>query len=313
MRSVRLEGIAFFLLISSTGYAGLPAHLADEMTDHAATLTPRLRDATVLRPATPAVVDLALFELVERAERTVESLVTVELSAVLVAAVIDAGAPAEAVASPVRAALTGEARSFARSQLGPFDDLILRSALRFRVGPFLLKGLLANESMLDPVKSGKRRYALIGGRRTLVAGGAVGIAQFSGGGVRGVRALRRARQRRGERVLSFDMDRASVPQEAIPAAAELLAHLIRRYGRDGGITAYNSGVVGGLAVSRLGFWRARRAGKLSRSGIFHIQGHRFLLNVLRQTNRYRIAAGLHPIEQPPRPRRSTAAARLPVL
>lgn len=317
MRIVRIEGIALLLLVSSTGHAGLPAHLADDPSGRPMLLVPRLRACEALRPATPAVVDLALFELVARAERSVEALATVELPALLVAIAASsdvARSDAAGAAQPLpRAAQpSGEALVFVSTQQGPFDDLILRSALRFRVDPFLLKGVLANESKLDPLRSGKRHYALVGGQRRLVAGGAVGIAQFSGGGARGVLALRRARQRRGELTTGFDLERAAVPQEAVPAAAELLAHLIRRYGRDGGITAYNSGVAGGLAVARLGFWNARSAGKLQRSGIFHIQGHRFLLNVLRETNRYRAAAGLTPMQEPPRPRQR-AATQLPVL
>lgn len=187
---------------------------------------------------------------------------------------------------------------FTRTQHGPFDNSILAAAQRWKLDPFLLKGLLANESKLDPVRYGKRRYAKRKGELVVVAGGAVGIAQFTGSGIRAVNLLRRRRQRDGRRVLLFDSDLAQVPTQAIFAAAELLAHLLKSYGRDGGITAYNSGVVGGLAVYRYGFWRARSAGKLSRVGIYEIQGYRFLLNVLRRANWYRSQAGLPQLEQP---------------
>lgn len=187
---------------------------------------------------------------------------------------------------------------FARTQLGPFDDLILAAALRWQIDPFLLKGLLANESHLDPVQHGKRRYAERGGTRILISGGAMGIAQFTGPGIRAVNALRQRRRRRGEHVLRFDVDRAMQPQEAIPAAAELLAMLLGQFGRDGGITAYNSGVIAGIAVNRLGFWRARRTGKLARVGIYPIQGERFVINVLRRTNFYRKQAGLQGLDPP---------------
>ncbi|MBW2731854.1 MAG: transglycosylase SLT domain-containing protein [Deltaproteobacteria bacterium] len=187
---------------------------------------------------------------------------------------------------------------FAASQHGPFDDLVLSSARHWKLDPFLFKGLLANESRLDPVRFGKRAYSQDDGPRILISGGAMGIAQFTGGGVRAVNLLRRRRSRRGHHVLTFDRDRAFEPTTAVPAAAELLAHLLDRYGRDGGITAYNSGVVGGATVSRYGFWRARHQGKLSRVGIYLIQGERFLLNVLRYTNWFRRQAGLPPLEGP---------------
>ncbi|MBK8482176.1 MAG: transglycosylase SLT domain-containing protein [Proteobacteria bacterium] len=191
-----------------------------------------------------------------------------------------------------------QAAIFLETQHGPFDDLILAAALRWKLDPFLLKGLLDNESELDPSRMSKRSYATHGGRRLLVSGGALGIAQFTAAGVRGVNRLRARRRRRGARVLFFDLDRARISEEAIPAAAELLAHLINRYGRDGGITAYNAGGVGGRAVSRLGFWRARHAGRLRRSGLIRLQGDRFLLNVLARSSWYREGAGLDRLYEP---------------
>jgi len=200
---------------------------------------------------------------------------------------------------------------FERTQHGPFDDLILAAAHRFKLDPFLLKGLIANESRLDPVRYGKRRWGRRDGVPMVISGGAVGIAQFTGPGIRAVNMLRKRRRRAGEQALTFDLRRALLPQEAIPAAAELLAYLIRRFGRDGGITAYNAGIVGGMAVSRLGFWRARRTGKLSRSGVYLLQGARFLLNVLRRTNWFREQAGLAPLRAPTaRPWRARRRVRL---
>lgn len=217
--------------------------------------------------------------------------------------------PAPAQAAPPRPEQRASARQvfsarrrqatiFLETQQGPFDDLILAAALRWKLDPFLLKGLLDNESELDPSRVSKRSYASHGGRRLLVSGGAVGIAQFTAAGVRGVNRLRARRRRRGARLLFFDLDRARIPEEAIPAAAELLAHLINRYGRDGGITAYNAGGVGGRAVSRLGFWRARHAGRLRRSGLIRLQGDRFLLNVLARSSWYREGAGLDRLYEP---------------
>ena len=51
-------------------------------------------------------------------------------------------------------------------------------------------------------------------------------------------------------------------------------------------------------MSRLGFWRARYKGKLNRSGIYLLQGERFLLNVLRRANWYRVRAGLTALPAP---------------
>ena len=121
---------------------------------------------------------------------------------------------------------------------------------------------------------------------------------FSSTGIEMIQMLRSRRIRRGEIVREFDRAMAVLPSEAIAASAELLAFLIEHYGRDGGITAYNSGSTGGRAVARLGFWRARRAGKLRRAGIYHLQGHRFLLNVLNKANVLRRASGLGPLPGP---------------
>jgi|GEM_PF-5306143 hypothetical protein len=185
-----------------------------------------------------------------------------------------------------------ELRTFAKTQNGPFDQTILNAAVRWNLDPFLLKGLLANESRLDPIRLGKYRVAEHEGTRVIVSGGAAGIAQFSGGGIRAMALIRERQLRRGKPALTFDRQRALIPDEAIHAAAEFLRHLINRYGRDGGITAYNSGVVGGKIVQRMGFWRAKASGKLSRSGIYHLQGERFLLNVLKKVNYLRRGAGL---------------------
>ncbi len=96
-----------------------------------------------------------------------------------------------------------------------------------------------------------------------------------------------------------------MPARAIPAAAELLATYIHRFGRDGGVTAYNSGPYGGRMVKKHGFWAARS--RLRKVGKTHIQGHRFLLNVLRRSNQFRRPAGLDRLRRPhkrrPRPER----------
>jgi len=190
-------------------------------------------------------------------------------------------------------------RVFVRTQHGPFDDLIAAEAQRWQLDPFLIKGLLANESKLDAIGSGKRRLRQRRGARVVVSGGAVGIAQFTRSGIRAINRLRKHRWLRGDAAaFHFTVRRALTPQEAIPAAAELLAVMIKRYGRDGGITAYNAGGTRGRIVARLGFRRARRAGLLRRSGTIQLQGDRFLPKVLKRTNWYRQQAGLRPLPEP---------------
>jgi soluble lytic murein transglycosylase-like protein len=192
--------------------------------------------------------------------------------------------------------------------LGPYDPLIATASERWNLDPFVLKGLLQNESGLNPKSIGRKRYGMVRGKKRVVSGGSVGIAQFSASGLRGVTALRRQRAGFGEKVEPFTAERALQPDQAIPAAAEVLSYYIGRYGRDGGVTAYNTGMVGGQIVKQHGFWKARRLGKLRRAGHIHLQGDHFLLNVLRRTNRLRTEAGLPPIPAP-----EPEAAPRPVL
>lgn len=191
---------------------------------------------------------------------------------------------------------------FRETQTGAFDALIADAAETWGIGPFLLKGLLFTESRLDPRLVGKRIYQKVRGRRTRVGGGARGIAQFTTEGVAALNEARQRRHRDGERVAPLRSNEVWNPRVAIPAAAELLRHYMERFGRDGGITAYNTGPYGGRLVKKLGFFRAKREGKLSRVRDTALQGHKFLLNVLRHTNRYRDAAGLRPLPGPDRER-----------
>jgi soluble lytic murein transglycosylase-like protein len=162
--------------------------------------------------------------------------------------------------------------AFGATQRERYDQEILGAAIRWSVDPFLLKGLLFSESRFQA-----RRV----NRRT----GAAGIAQFTARGRRGMTQLR---SRRGDKS-GFSLSKALDPKHAIPAAAELLALFSKRYGRDGGVAAYNAGPRAGILVRDLGFWPARpRVGP-------------FLLVVLRHTNRYRTAAGLPPLPLPPVP------------
>jgi soluble lytic murein transglycosylase-like protein len=193
--------------------------------------------------------------------------------------------------------------AFRLTQTGQFDPLIAAESERWGLDPFLLKGLLLNESGLNPKSIGRKRYGWVRGRRRVISGGSVGIAQFSASGIRGVTGLRRQRAGFGDTVETFTYEKALEPEKAIPAAAEVLSYYISHYGRDGGVTAYNTGAVGGELVRKHGFWRARGMRKLNRAGHVHLQGARFLLNVLRRTNRLRTEAGLPPLPapEPPRP------------
>ena len=180
---------------------------------------------------------------------------------------------------------------FRRARLGPFDRLIADAAQVEGLDPFLLKGLLDNESRLDPNLIGKRQYGVVRGKRRLISGGARGIAQITSAGIDAVNELW---LRRGV-ARPFTPSDAMNPERAVPAAAALLADYIDRYGRDGGITAYNTGPSGGRLVRDQGFGRAARDLALQRSGHVLNQGVRFLPNVLRRTNRWRSQCGLAPL------------------
>jgi len=193
---------------------------------------------------------------------------------------------------------------FRETQKGPFDVMIADQAETWGLDPFLFKGLLINESKLDPSLTGKRLYEGRGRKRRAVGGGARGIAQFTFSGVAAVNEARQRRYYYGERPEAFRRKDVWDPEAAIEASAELLASYIERFGRDGGVTAYNSGPYGGRLVQKHGFYQARQGGKLSRIGGTRLQGHRFLLNVLRVANALRQDAGLPPLAQPDQERRS---------
>ncbi|HEY3357884.1 MAG TPA: transglycosylase SLT domain-containing protein [Polyangia bacterium] len=170
-----------------------------------------------------------------------------------------------------------EVRAYRATQQDALDALILAAALDWRLDPFLLKGLLYVESRLDPTRVNSRT-------------GATGIAQMTAGGRRGVTNIRRARGVKE----TFTRAHALDARAAIPAAAELLAHLGDQYGRDGALAGYNAGPWAGRLVQRAGYWHAKpRVGA-------------FVLLVLREANRLRREAGLPPLPSPPR-RRAPAA------
>lgn len=194
-------------------------------------------------------------------------------------------------------------RVFRDTQKGAFDVMIADQAETWGLDPFLFKGLLINESKLDPDLTGKRLYEGRGRKRRAVGGGARGIAQFTFSGVAAVNEARQRRYYYGERVEAFRRQDVWEPDAAIAASAELLASYIGRFGRDGGVTAYNSGPYGGRLVQKHGFYRARQGGKLSRVGGTRLQGHRFLLNVLRAANALRQEAGLPALAKPDQERR----------
>jgi hypothetical protein len=204
---------------------------------------------------------------------------------------------------------TVEQLAFRLTQHGPFDQLIAVESERHHLDPFLLKGLLVNESGLNPSVHGRKQYGLVQGKRRIISGGSVGIAQFSASGIRGVTSIRRMRANWGDAVETFTYEKALDPDKAIPAAAEVLSYYINLYGRDGGVTAYNTGMAGGQLVKRYGFWHARAHGKLNSAGHVKLQGKYFLLNVLRHTNRLRTDAGLPPLPGPDHGRRPAPSER----
>lgn len=123
------------------------------------------------------------------------------------------------------------------------DAEVSRAADDVGIEPALLKGLLMNESGLNPGARGR-------------AGN--GIASFTPAGVRAVNELR---GRRGHDFVRFRFRDAMDPRLAISAAAELLGHHVRRYGRDAGIAAYRCPAHANV-VRRLGRRRARGLGLL---------------------------------------------------
>lgn len=166
-------------------------------------------------------------------------------------------APAITTAQPTtQPAETLEDRAFRLTQDHPYDPIIYRAARAEKLDPFILKGLLYEESHLS---------ATIINRIS----GAAGIGQFTRAGRAGLNRIRRARDNLEEFTYSHSFN----PQKAIPAAAELLGYLINRWGRNYGIASYNGG-------------------KYKRY---------FMLKVLRQVNRYRVAAGLPPLSLPSHP------------
>lgn len=195
---------------------------------------------------------------------------------------------------------------FRHTQRGAWDGVIAEAAESEALDPFLLKGLLMNESELNPRLVGKRTFALVSGKRRVISGGARGIAQLTSAGIDAVNELagRRGIARR------FSPSEAMVPERAIPAAASLLGDYIDRFGRDGGITAYNTGPTGGRLVRDRGFRGALSDARLSGHGAIVHQGARFLPHVLGKTNRLRRAAGLDPLapigKAPPQRRRPTS-------
>ena len=208
---------------------------------------------------------------------------------------------------PPRGAKERDLWIFRATQRGSYDTLIAEAAERESLDPFLLKGLLENESQLDPKLVGKRRYGVVRGRRRVISGGARGIAQLTSAGIDAVNelGLRRGTAR------PFTPSDAMRPERAISAAAGLLADFIERFGRDGGVTAYNTGLVGGRLVRDLGFQRAVGDPRLHRSGVVENQGARFLPHVLRRANRLRATCGLPALPKigaadPPSARRPTS-------
>ena len=184
---------------------------------------------------------------------------------------------------------------FRQLEAHPLDATIAEAADDNGLDPFVLKGLLWNESRLDP---------------TMRSRGGVGIASFTPAGVRGVNEIRRRRAAESghgaadagepgdypedhpnDTAAPFTMRAARDPELAIPAAAELLAYYVRLYGVAGGISGYNGGHLHGRAVRRWGYRGAQRRGKLDWCGDIRMSG-KYAQNVLGKANQLRAEAGL---------------------
>jgi soluble lytic murein transglycosylase-like protein len=125
---------------------------------------------------------------------------------------------------------------FRMTQDDQYDNLIADASEQWKVDPFILKGLLWEESRLDA--------SIINSKS-----GAAGIAQFTKTGRVG---LTRIRKMRGDDE-EFTRKDALDPEKAIPASAELLSYLISRWGRNSGIAHYNGG-----KYKRWFMWRVLR-------------------------------------------------------
>lgn len=148
-----------------------------------------------------------------------------------------------------------EQRAFRLTQTDRYDALILDAARTWNLDPFIFKGLLFYESGFQPHKINPR--------------GAAGIAQITAGGRVGVRNVRCMRGV----CRTFTLQDALNPEKAIPAAAELLAHLRRTCGADRMLSAYNTGNC--KARVRV-----------------------FVMMVTQHTNRFRVLGGLPPLPLP---------------
>ena len=146
-------------------------------------------------------------------------------------------------------------RAYRLTHRDRLDPAILDAALDWDLDPFLFRALLWVESGLQP--------GIVNPRS-----GAAGIGQFTAVGRRGLERIRAARGEPG----AFTRADALDPDLAIPAAAELLAYQVDRWGTFHGVAAYNGG-------------KAKRA---------------FARGVLRQARRFRLEAALPPDPPPAR-------------
>jgi len=117
-----------------------------------------------------------------------------------------------------------EVRAFRVTQTWEWAPDVHAAADEWGLSPWLLLALLWCESRLDPTAVNR-------------TSGAAGLGQFTATGRRGLERIRAAR---GEES-TFTRDDAFAPEQAIPAAAELLSWLTTRYGIRGGVAAYNGG------------------------------------------------------------------------
>lgn len=146
-----------------------------------------------------------------------------------------------------------------------YDDLIVEAAQTWSLDPFLLKGLIYEESGGLPTARNPDS-------------GATGLGQFVRAGITGLNNIRCLRLYHKFRCDlgddEFTREKALDPEEATQATAELLAYHIGRWGLTVGVESYNGNK-----------WKKA-----------------FAQRVLRRTNRFRTTAGLPPLRSHPRPR-----------
>jgi hypothetical protein len=189
--------------------------------------------------------------------------------------------PGEEAPPPYRDIKPGNAL-FSATQTGPHDALILEAAADNGLDPWVLKGLLANESNLNPKMKSRT---------------GVGIASVTPAGARGVNWIR-AKRGDGHKPEVFTMRDAMDPVKAIPAVAEFVAWGVRSFGSlEAGLGFWNGGFDHARKIKRWGYRCAQQKGLLRWCAGIRMSGV-YVDNVLKRANGFRALAGLPPLSPP---------------